>query len=649
MQQIQSQEDLQELIGYMKAQGAPKEAMQKAVKDFMQSNMSGTMFGLSQMAKALPGALEIQQKAKPVESLKEKSPLIGSVAEKIMVAEPKKEELAMEQKVQQFREGELPEQKEAAEDATGFIAELPIAVTEKISKAPVNVANFMDNTPVLSAIRKLTLPTVSASEVEEAKAQIEQSADAFREMTGAERSIASEVLSDIVSYIIPAGGSAKAGAAALSKLGSFGKFLGASLGATTGVEIAREGDLPTMGEFAEGLAFDAATLGLGKAFNKLLPRMTADTTLTPKAIKNMQKAGLDNDMIKLMQVETDQDKKILEDLFEVGINRLEKGPMTGNLLTETPLDRVIGDLDIFTKGLKDNIDETGRAIGKAVDAAAEGQKTINLTQSVKPEIDSLLSEVNAVVDDAGVIDFSNSRLKRDTSGQKLLQEIYDFVNQGDASVKNIVEEYRSIGDELFRGKAKVELSKDADLLASKMRKLIQEPVVNIGGDLGKLNRKYSELLDLEFEIKKSFGDDPTEVPSVLRRMFGNNVSAKKINNLFQDINALSKELGLTEGTDLGKKTGLAIALQDVLDIKAPTGLAPTIESAVKKGPTAALVEKGLDIIFQKPEVADAVKAFISAPVGTKEQIGKAIFPQLNKIDPKLVQALRAILSQELEE
>lgn len=112
MQQIQSQEDLRELIDYMKAQGAPKEAMRNAVRDFMKSEMPGTMRGVGQMAKALPGAATIQQEKvqerTALERLKGKSPLVGSVQEKIMRAEPAVEQIQKSKDfLSKLKEGEL--------------------------------------------------------------------------------------------------------------------------------------------------------------------------------------------------------------------------------------------------------------------------------------------------------------------------------------------------------------------------------------------------------------------------------------------------------------------------------------------------------------------------------------------------------------
>jgi len=577
------------------------------------------------------------------QKLKENIPFVGGI---IGESIPKAQDIQQEQKIKES----------LIEKSTVFaptMKDLPVSIVEKMSAAPINVAKFLDDTAPF--LMRLTLPTVTSEEIQAAGPQIEKLAEDFRLMTGVEKTTASDLLSSMATYLIPAGGGAKMGGKLFSvlnkigpKTGALAEFLGASLGATTGLGIAAEGKIPSGNEFLEGLLFDVATGGIAKGFKKILPKFVVGGKSTPKVISDAKSAGIKDDLIKLMQVETPGDKQTLQELFEIGLRRIEQGPMSGNILTETPLDKVVGDLDMFSTSLSQEIDNVGSQIGKAVDSAAEGSKTVNLTP-VTEAFNDILMKVNATVGDDGIINFSESRLKRDSTGQKLLQEIYDFANKGDVSIKSAVEEYRSIGDAVFRGKGKVELSKDADILASKMRKMIQDPVVNLGGNLGDLNKKYSSLLELEYEIKKRFGTDATEVPSILRRMFGNNVSAKKINNLFESIDQISKDLGISEGQNLGKKTGQAIAIQDLLNIEAPTSLAPTIEGAVKKGVKGELIEKGLGVLFKKPEVIEAVRALLEAPVGTKEEILKGILPKLELIDMDLAKALRAILISGEEE
>jgi len=62
-----------------------------------------------------------------------------------------------------------------------------------------------------------------------------------------------------------------------------------------------------------------------------------------------------------------------------------------------------------------------------------------------------------------------------------------------------------------------------------------------------------------------------------------------------------------------------------------------------------LIEKGLGVLFKKPEVIEAVRALLEAPVGTKEEILKGILPKLELIDMDLAKALRAILISGEEE
>ncbi len=588
------------------------------------------------ISKTIGNKIEEKQINDVKQQIEEKVPFAGGV---IAEAAPK---AAKEQEIK----GTL---KDAASPMGPTIKEVPIAIGEELAKVGLGIRELP--TP-MSVITNKILPEVEMESYEDSAKAVEEFANMVREKTGAEKNQVVDTLAKIGVLLAPGIGGAKGASVATKALGGGGKlqFLAGSLGSTAGVSQAAEGRMPTLEEATTGLGIDLLTGGASKLFSYLKPNLVKNAEFTPKIIKQAQKAGLDDKTIKNLVIKDAADEKTAKELLDVALKKLKQGDISpsGTGLQLRPLDVVAEQLENVQTGLRGQINTVGGMIESAITAAPKVSKTVSMSKA-KNELMKSLKKNNVKVTSGGLLDFTDSRFKRSTGDQNLIQSAYDFAQKGDVGVFETVQEYRSLGDALYQGKAKQEITGAADAMVAKFRKLIQEPVLKLGGNLGKLNKQYSQLVDLDHRMKKFFGPDITQSPMVFRRLMGNAASAKKLNDILEDVHEFSVEMGLKEGERLAKKVGIATALENALELAPPTSFEGIVKTGLKQGPMAATIDFVVDKLATKPEKVQAVKELLETTIQEKDMIKKAILPQLESVTPDIAQALRAILIEGVEE
>lgn len=318
--------------------------------------------------------------------------------------------------------------------------------------------------------------------------------------------------------------------------------------------------------------------------------------LDPVVKKTAQSAGFDDRVIDLVEGASQTDK----DSFKRMVKQAEIASKSFG--KERPVSIAGETIMKRAEHIAEKRKEVGKALGETVKSLPKNPVDVS---KARGSFFQKLEEDGVQMLDDGKLDFSDTRYANDSSGQKMIQQLYDDLDLSDGMLtpQRIQRIRQRLFDDLDLGAKKEVLSGRIESLLTQTRSELDAPLQELSSEYAKYSKEYAKssqaLADFYQLLGKKFTGASDEALKLrageVGARIGSNASADTI-RVLDGLDRTAKELGGEFDDDIARQFFFSEILNDLYKITQPRsfqgGIERGVEGALEKAGIVADVAQG---------------------------------------------------------
>jgi len=318
--------------------------------------------------------------------------------------------------------------------------------------------------------------------------------------------------------------------------------------------------------------------------------------LDPVVKKAAQSAGFDDRVIDLVEGASQTDK----DSFKRMVKQAEIASKSFG--KERPVSIAGETIMRRAEHIAEKRKEVGKSLGEIVKSLPKDPIDVS---KARGSFFQKLEEDGVQMLDDGKLDFSDTRYANDSSGQKMIQQLYDDLDLSDGMLtpQRIQRIRQRLFDDLDLGAKKEALSGRIESLLTQTRSELDAPLQGLSPEYAKYSKEYAKssqaLADFYQLLGKKFTGASDEALKLrageVGARIGSNASADTV-RVLDGLDRTAKELGGEFDDDIARQFFFSEVLNDLYKITQPRsfqgGIERGVEGALEKAGIVADVAQG---------------------------------------------------------